>query len=361
MSVSINTKKLQEMLSRASKGVGNNKLIPITSLVCVEVKDNILTLITTDATNYLYIKDIVDTDDFYAVIDADKFTKLVSKMTCENVTLSMSDMGYVKVKGNGNYKIELPVDEDGKAIRYPNPIESFENADDAGQFKKSHIQVILDSIQPSLAVTLEDPCYTGYYMHDKIVATDTYKIASMSTEMFHTPKLVSREFVNLLAVMTAENITWEISGDVIVASTDDCVIYGRFMEGIEDFSIGPITGLIDSDFESSCEVPKDALLQLLSRLALFVDKYDKNSIYLTFTNVGLQISSKSATGVEIIPYIESDNFKDYTCTIDIQMFMDEVKAIQSDTIELYYGDESDSAIKLKDGNITIIVALMEDE
>ena len=57
MKLTINAVKLQEMVSRASKGVGNNKLIPITSLNCIEVKDNVLTLITTDATNYLYITD----------------------------------------------------------------------------------------------------------------------------------------------------------------------------------------------------------------------------------------------------------------------------------------------------------------
>ena len=82
-------------------------------------------------------------------------------------------------------------------------------------------------------------------------------------------------------------------------------------------------------------------------------------MYLTFTQNGLQVSSKAANGVELINYVSSDNFKDFTCSIDIQMLMQEVKAISNDVIELHYGE--DNAIKMTDGNITIIVALLEDD
>ena len=41
------------------------------------------------------------------------------------------------------------------------------------------------------------------------------------------------------------------------------------------------------------------------------------------------------------------------------MLVNEVKAIQNDTVEMYYGE--DNAIKLVDGNIIIIIALLEDD
>lgn len=361
MSVSISTIKLQEAVSKAIKGVGNNKLIPLTSLMCVEVRNSEMTIITTDATNYLYVKENVNSDDFYAVIDANTFAKLISKMTCENVVLNISSMGFLEVKGNGTYKIELPLDEDGQPIKYPDPVSNLKLSGDtsAGVINRSTLQVILDTIQPALADTLEIPCYTGYYMGDTVVATDTYKIANMDLQLFGEAKLVSREFVNLASVFTEENIDVNIVDDTIVYSTKNCILYGKFMEDVEDFAIEPIMGLVNTDFESKCSVAKNELLQLLDRLLLFVGTYDKNGIYLTFTNNGLQVSSKSANGVEILDYVASENFKDYTCAVDIQMFTEEVKSIQSDVIEIYYGD--DSAIKFKDGNITIIVALLEDE
>lgn len=362
MRLTLKTEKLKEMVSRAVKGVGNNKLIPLTSLMAIEVKDNELTLITTDATNYLYIvDDKVVADDFYVVVDANVFSKLISKMTCENITLEViSGTWVLTVRGNGDYKIELPLDENGAPIRYPDPVVSMDVSTAVEKVvNRSTVQVILDTIKPALAVTLENPCYTAYYVGDHVVATDTYKIASMDVPMFDKPRLVSSEFMDLLAVMSEEKITVQMTDTDIVCSTHDCMVCGKYAEGIEDYAINDILGLVDTEFESACAVPKSSLLQLLDRLSLFVGTYDKNAVYLTFTPGGLQVSSKAANGVEIISYTTSKNFKEFTCTVDIQMLTNEVKAIQNDVIEIYYGE--DNAIKMTDGNITIIVALLEDE
>lgn len=364
MKLTVKTEKMKEMVSRAIKGVGNNKLIPLTSLMAIELKDAVLTLITTDATNYLYIIEHgVVGEDFYAVIDATTFSKLISKMTCENIVLEIkSEFNYLEVRGNGTYKIELPLDENGEPIKYPDPyakINTLSEDTAAGMVNRTTVQIIQETIKPALATTLENPCYTGYYMGNQIVATDTYKIASMDVKLFDDPRLISPELLDLVSVMSAEKIRVYIINDSIVYITPDCIVVGKFMEGIEDFAIDPIMELVNTEFDSVCSVSKSALLQLLDRLSLFVGTYDKNAIHLTFTQNGLQVSSKAANGVEIIDYVSSDNFKDFTCAIDIQMLINEVKAISNDVIEIHYGE--DNAIKMTDGNITIIVALLEDE
>ena len=90
MKLQIKTTKLQEMLSKAIKGASNNKLIPLTGLIAIQLKDNKLTLTTTDATNYLYIQDDnIEGDDFYAVVQVDTFAKLVARMTCETITIDL--------------------------------------------------------------------------------------------------------------------------------------------------------------------------------------------------------------------------------------------------------------------------------
>lgn len=363
MRLTIKTEKLKDMVARSVKGVGDNKLIPLTSLMAIKVKENVLTLITTDATNYLYIiEDKVVADDFYVVVDANVFSKLVSKMTCENVILEVtSGVWVLNVKGNGDYKIELPLDENGEPIKYPDPVS---NLDLSKAIKKTvhrtTVQVILESIKPALATTLENPCYTGYYVGDQVVATDTYKIASMDTNLFEgNRRLISPEFMDLLSVMNGEKITVDMTDTDIVCSTPDCIVYGKFMDGMEDYAIDAIMDLVNTEMDSFCSVPQSAMLQLLDRLSLFVGTYDKNAIHLTFTRQGLQVSSKAANGVEIVNYIASDNFKDFTCAVDIQMLTQEIKAISNDVIELYYGE--DNAIKMTDGNITIIVALLDED
>ena len=248
MKLTVKTEKLKEMVSRAVKGVGNNKLIPLTSLMAIEVKDGKLTLITTDATNYLYIiEDKVVADDFYVVVDANTFSKLISKMTCENVTLEVKSGIYVlEVKGNGNYKIELPLDENGEPIKYPNPYDKLQNeVADVGTINRTTIQVILETIKPALATTLENPCYTGYYVGEQVVATDTYKIASMGVQLFKTEsRLISAEMFDLLAVMGAEKINVQTSDNDAVFVTPDCIVCGKFMEGIEDYAIDAIMDLV---------------------------------------------------------------------------------------------------------------------
>lgn len=360
MKLTLKTEKLKDMVSRAVKGVGNNKLIPLTSLMAIEVKNNRLTLITTDATNYLYIiEDKVVAEDFYVVIDANTFSKLISKMTCENIVLEVK-LGVLNVRGNGNYKIELPLDENGEPIKYPDPVDRLDlSSAEQKTINRTTVQVILESIKPALAVTLENPRYTGYYVGNQVVATDTYKIASMDVNLIGENRLISPEFMDLLSVMNAEKITVAFTDTDIVCSTQDCIVCGKFMEGIEDYAIDAIMELVNTDIDSFCSVPKSAILQLLDRLSLFVGTYDKNAIHLTFTQNGLQVSSKAANGVEIIDYVASSNFRDFTCAVDIQMLTQEIKAIQNDVIELYYGE--DNAIKMTDGNITIIVALLEDD
>ena len=360
MKFTISTEKLKDMVSRAVKGVGNNKLIPITSLIAIQVKNHELTLITTDATNYLYVVEgSVVADDFYAVVDANVFSKLIAKLTCDNVTFEIKE-NYLNIKGNGNYKLELPVDENGEAIKYPDPVEKLDMSDVVPKaVNRTTIQVILETIKPALAVTLENPCYTGYYMGQNVVATDTYKIASMNVSIFDSPKLVSPEFLDLLSVMRTEKIETYIMDNDIVCSTPDCIVCGKFMDGLDEFAIDAIMGLVDTEFNNFCSVPKNAFLQLLDRLSLFVGQYDKNAIHLTFTKDGLQISSKAANSIEVIDYVSSSNFVPFTCAVDIQMLTQEVKSIKTDVIELYYGE--DNAIKMTDGNITIIVALLEDD
>ena len=362
MELKISTAKFQEMVSRAGKGASNNKLIPITSLMLVELKNNVLQLVTNDATNYLYIKeDKVAGEDFYAVVPVDTFAKLISKMTCDSIELKIrNNTQILEIKGNGNYKIELPLDEDGQTIKYPNPVATFADGSATEQvINRTTVKVILDTIEPSLATTLENPCYTGYYAGDSVVATDTYKIASLNVKLFDSPKLISAELMNLLSVMTTERIVALVRDNNVLFKTPDCVVYGTFMEGIDEYAIDAITDLVDTEFTSSCTIPKNALIQMLERLSLFVGAYDKNGVYLTFTNDGVQVSSKASNGVEIISYVNSDNFTPFTCEVDIAMMMQEVKAIQSDVIHLYYG--ADNAIKFEDGNIKIIVALMEED
>ena len=366
MKLTINTATFQNMVAKAVKGAGMNNDLLITQLMSISLKDNMLTLETTDNNNYLYVRQHkVAGEDFNVVVLADKFAKLISKLTCENVTLEIptakaGELDKLVIKGNGKYVIELPYDEEGELIEFPDPVS--ETTDDfwsTAELQLSTVRHILSTAKAALLVGKEDSCYSDYYVGDRIVATDTYKICGIDIKIFDEPKLISPQLMDILDVMTSENIDVRYKDDIVIFETGDVIVYGVVDEGIEDYQIEAIGGLLDEQFPSSCKIDKQELTQMLDRLSLFVDVFDKNSVYLTFTKEGMLVSSKQDSGSEIIPYKSSENFKDYTCCLDIDLFKTQVKAYQSDAIEMFYGKEN--SIKLVLGNTKQIIALADDD
>jgi DNA polymerase III sliding clamp (beta) subunit (PCNA family) len=360
MQIKLKTAKFQDMVSRAVKGASNNKLLPITGLMAVELsEDNVLTLTTSDLSNYLKIRERqVEGDPFYVVVSVDVFSKLVAKTTSEFITLTLTDTG-LEVKGNGTYNIKLPLDEDGKLVRFP---EYKMPASESVTVHTNVLKNILAYNKAALAETLEAPCYTGYYFGDRgVVTTDTFKICVNEREpIFSRPTLLPAELVSLLALVTSETVDVTVGKNTVQFTSPDCVIFGHELEGVEDFSIDAILGLVDTQFTSMCKLPKQAFIAALDRLNLFVTTYDKNGVYLTFTNEGVMVNSKQNTGSELIRYQGSENFVPFSCCADIQLLRSQIVAQADELIEMWYGG-TEVAIKMVSGKVTQIVALIEDE
>lgn len=360
MKLTVKTDLLKDMVTRAVKGASCNKLVPLTSMMAIQLANNKLTLHTTDMTNHLYVmQDKMLGDDFYVTVQVEQFSKLIGRLTCENVTLELKENS-LEVIGNGTYNLELPLDENGALVKFPDPFNSSNMPYPVTkQIELSTIQAILNTAKASLATTMEIPCYTGYYIGDKIVTTDTYKICGINIQMFDEPVLISPEMMNLLDVMSDEKIDVTIDGNVIMFVTPDCVVYGYLMDSIGDFSIDAISGLLETEFDSVCKVSKTELLATLDRIALFVGTYDNKAIRLNFTPQGIDISSKQTNGIETVGYTESSNFKAFTGFIDIDMLTVQLKAYTGDIVELHYGN--DLFISLVNGNTTQVIALLEDD
>lgn len=354
------TTAFQEMVSKSIKGASCDKLLPITSLMAIQLKMNQLRLITTDASNYLYImQDNVEGDDFSVVVFAEQFSKLMTKITSENITLELEDK-ILTVTANGTYKLELPLDENGELIVYPDPV-SYKGRPTT-KINLSTIKNILRTNKASLANSTDnvDAEYMNYYVGNRVVTTDTYKICCFNTEVFKEPALISPEMMNLLDLMTEESISVYDSGNILQFVTKDCIVYGHKMEGIENYLIGSVDELVDAKFSSKCNINKDALLATLERIELFVGAYDNKAVTLTFTKDGLDVSSKQSNGIESIAYVEAmgKKFKEYTCNVDITMLITQLKAYDGNVVTIEFGN--DSSIKLDSEAIVQIVALLEE-
>lgn len=359
--ITLNAIIFKDMVARAKKGASGNLMVPPSQMMAIELVDNKLTLITTDGTNYLFVsQDKVEGDDFYVTVMAETFAQLIAKTTSDKITLALEGNA-LKVMGNGEYTLDLP-EEEGELIKFPDPRNEVE-LEPLPDIKLTTVSSIIETAKPSLAVTLEEPCYTNYYIGDNVIATDIYKMCGMKLKLWDEPRLISAELLDLVNLMTDEDIKVSAKDDIIMFSTPDCVVYGRTMEGLDDFAADDIMNALDREFNSSCKVGKAQLLQVLDRLSLFVTKNDKHIINLMFTKEGLELSSKKSTGVELVKYVDSENFKDFICKIDIEMFKSQIKVISGEDVEIHYGQNTatNKAIKFVEGNTVLMLALIDEE
>lgn len=360
MQMQIKTTLLQEMVAKAVKGASFNKLIPLTSMMAIKLQDGYLKLQTTDMTNYLYIIENDFDGYFDAVIMADQFSKLVAKMTSKNIVLTVTDNA-LEVVGNGTYKIELPMDEGGKPIKYPDPVAALPKfAEEATIINLATIKSVLYSVKPAVSTELEIPCYTGYYADEnQIIGTDTCRIACLAEKMTDRAVLFNPEMMNLLDLMTDEKVYLNIDKDVFLFRSENCMVYGRALSGIADFDVEAINGLVNTEFPVKCRLAKSELLRVLDRISLFVGTYDEGRIELDFMQDWLRVRSKNVSGVEDIQYVEVTDHVPFNCNIEITALTTQVKAVMGDVVTICYDPDNTSALKILEGNLTQIVALLD--
>ena len=371
MKFTITTTVLQDMLSKATKGASCDGQRPLTGLIAIQLKDNTLTLITSSATNYLYVsRPNITGEDFYIVVPVEILSKLVSKLTAENTTLELKDDNLI-VKSGGTYTIAASINEEGELTQYPSPIKGEEfDKFTSYPIKKSTFNLMLAVNSASLAegelAKTVPEIYTGYHISKSIVTTNSINMCGVDIPISDEVLLVRPETIKLTEVFTAENLVIRISDDnrggknIVITAEDetDCTIVSKLLDNAEDYQIDAINGLLASEYDSKCSVSKQSMSQALDRLMLFIDKLDDFILFMTFTNDGLKLSNKKSSSEEVIPYEASENFKPFACKVNIKMLFDQIKAAPGDLINMQYGVEQ--CMKFEDGNITQLIALITD-
>lgn len=354
----IKTELLNELVTKSINGASNNKLIPITQLMGIQANNSVITIITTDATNYLYVFGDIDDSEFEVTIFAEQFSKLISKMTTKEVELNIVN-GNLEVKGNGTYTLELPLDENGEMIKYPDPY--YDKYKDGvkfdGEIDTSKIKTIIDSVKPSLATTMELPSITNYFVGDNIIATDRYKVANYSDSILDKEILISSQLMDLLNLFDS-TIRYKIDDDCMVFENDNLTVFSKDVEDASSYPIDALENLIEKEFKSVCKVNKYNFIELLERISLFVGKYDDRAVRLYFEKDGIRVSNKNRKSNEFISYEYSENHEDYDCSINVDMLLSQLKAYVNDIVELHYN--SDIGIKFVADDIVYIVAPTED-
>ena len=143
----------------------------------------------------------------------------------------------------------------------------------------------------------------------------------------------------------------------LMFSTESITVLGKELEGKDIYPVAAVENLAKSTYDNLVVVNKQDLLNVLDRMALFVADYDKNGVYLHFTDKGLEVRSQKSNAVELLEIKSETSVVEFNCLADIEMLQSQVGAIIGDIVNIYYGQST--SIKIKEGNTTMILSLMQ--
>lgn len=357
MEIKLKTNTLKTLTNKVIKGMGNNKMLPITEMIGINIEGNTLSLLSTDGRNKVEVKATIENPDNFSTkiaINGNNFSKLIQKMTTENVVLDIEGEKLV-IKGNGNYSFSLPADEDGNLVVFES---LFLDGDEEIEADTNLLKESYQVNKESAATTLEIPAYTGFYFDENgSVATNSLKISYFSAKVFKNPVLLNSSFVQLFSLLDDEKVKIKENNSEIFIYTPTVSILGFKMPELTDFPITDIKPFIDTEMDHKVKVNKQALLNLLERISIFVTPYDKNGIKIDFTKEGLKVWTIKGDNNELLPYIDTVNFIEDSILVDVSNFKALVGSNNEQEVTIHYGNPN--AIKMTFKNVTQIIALQE--
>lgn len=360
----IKTELFKGLLDKAIKGCSFNKMIPITGLLSIEAKNGVLTLFTTDKINYLRVSEKIkeDVEDFVVVVDARLFTDLINKTTSEYISMELNKES-LYVEGNGSYFFEIPVDENGEMIKFPDLNDIRENGEAIEIDMKKFRDKLLMS-RAALPLTLEAREMNNYYLKDKIITSDVFKVTCLDNlpELKDSTLFFSREFGDLIIAMDYPKAKILVADNKIQLFNDNFVLLGEVGDMFDKYPIEGIQSYIASDFKHDVVINRKDIMEILERITLFVSVFDRSTIRANFTKDGIEITSKKKNGKEFLSYVEAklpEDFKQMDSIIDVEYLKSQLDVQSVEKVTVHFGN--DSAIKITSPEVIQIIALSEEE
>lgn len=361
----IKTLDLQDMVLRASKGASQMRVLPITEMIGIELKDGVLTFSTTDTANTLKVfAKNVEGENFEVVVNCNLFSGLIAKLTSAFTELVVDDKK-VQVRGDGVYDVPIVTDDEGP-VKFPS--YDFVKEGEAKEMSLLALKEVVATNKTAISYSPQLPCLRGYLLADKAYTTDNQVVCVNDTKLVDGEYLISPEMLDLLILAKEEKIKWWYDKGYFLFECGDLVLYGVEQDGKSEYpldkigedgeSIPGVQTVMAQEWPSRCKIQKVALQSLLDRLSLFIEDTDEGGAYFTFTPEGIKVTSKKSSSDELIKYNENQGFAPFKCCVDIPMLKKQVDANPGEIIDLYYGIEE--GIKLVSGKVSQYVSLLND-
>lgn len=305
-----------------------------------------------NVTNREYLASVgftTEVDNFFASVNAKLFLDLISKITTDEIELEVLDT-YVKVVGNGTYKVPLVFNGD-KLMELPKieaPKEDLGNYITMTVPSKTLLSILTHNSKELQRGTPVKPVQKYYYVDETGAITFT---SGACVNSFALPvaikMLLSDKVVKLFKLfkdVTDVDLTYGLNSQnqTVVRFSATNIALSAILQDVDlinSVPVAAIRNMASKNYAHSLSIKKDDLLDALHRIKLF----STEKVYGTFTFSENCISIKDWSGenVELISTLNtcsSLSSAPYSAILNINGLELIVGGCEDETLTLSFGD-----------------------
>lgn len=357
--------KFQEVCKKILEAVDSTGVLLISEVLELELIDKKLYLNVTNNEYFVTVAIDVDSDEeFRAVVNAQLFLNLISKLTTSEMEMKIKDT-VLSIKSNGNYKIPLIFETDTLVklpkIKIGEVINSFSISNEVLQ---SILKYNTKELQKS---GIKKAVQKMFYIDEKGCITFTNGACVNSFTLEKPVKiLLTEKVVKLFKLFLSESVEFTLGVDV--GSNNTTQMKARFKDKdvelttilssdsslINSVPVETIRGLSNIQFPFSAVLDKRSVLDSINRLSLF----DKNNVvtlytYLVFSKDGLFIYDTRKSNNEKIELVNSFSGDDYECILDTNDFKITLEMNNEQYVTMNFGNKK--AVVIERANVKNIL------
>ena len=328
----IRIEDIKNACAKILPAVDVNNYSIVTETVQLSVENEVLTLSVTNKEYFVAVKIPVPKEpDFLATVNAQLFLKLISNITTETVQFTVSD-NYLKIKGNGNYKLPLIFDGDSILEQPKIVIENkTQELTIEGEMLHSICNYNLKELSKGGGALF--PIQNFFYLDEQGCVTFTsgacvnqFKL-SENVKVLLTTKLVklfklfdSSDIVNF--TIGKDTVSKELTQTKVMFNTDNIVLVAILPSDDSEISKFPVAAIRNRAFDKydyTVTFNKEYLLQAITRLLILssdskIDQY----LNLTFNGYKVVLQSHDNSSQEEVIYEKEIEMggEEYTMSID---------------------------------------------
>ena len=346
----IKTSEFQEVCKSIMEAVDTSAGgITATEMLELKIVKGKLFLSVTNGSYFVTVSLGVDTDEeLHAVISANLFLQLISKITTDTVELVAKE-NVLTVKGNGSYKFPLVFDGD-KLFALP----ELDIAEVTNSFAISNdiLQDILKYNTKELQKSgIRKPVQKMFYIDEQGALTFASGACVNKFNLEQPVKLLlSEKVVKLFKLFNSESVRLDIGFNEIANSiiqtrirlkNDTVELTAITNNDDRDFSSIPVSairGFTTANYTNKVIFNKQAVLDALGRLSIFAKK-DVVTLYtyLEFSDSKLVIYDTKKENFETIALEQSNVTEDYLCILNTNDFKITLDSIKEEFVTMRFG------------------------